>query len=148
MDWIAVSGRVVTLCHDLAIYFRKIQDIDLTVAVFVKEIDTFSAVVANVQNTVGQLGESGFINRCGREYWEAIGNSVCDVQDSLQMLELLVKSNKSDVRRSLLQRTKDTIIFDWNTLEIERRRMEIAICRHALMFSLNMVQVYVSLRQD
>lgn len=143
MEWIAITGKIISMCYELTLYFQKIQNVDSTFAVFAKEINDFSTVVRHIRSTVTELGVSGFIERSGRRHWEDIVNSLCDIQELLQNLNLLAKPERKVLfLPNLLRRTKDQIHLDWNAHDIDLLRREIASCRQMLMLSLNMVQVY------
>jgi len=148
VEVMAITGYLVTVCHALSKRFRNIRYVGSTIAVFAKEITEFSAVLKNVQNTVTQFGVSGFIERCGAEHWTAIAKSLYDVKESLQNLELLLLESESDSGGvpTFFRQAMQKLRLDWNALDIDLRRKEIALCRQVLMMSLNMVQVYVSLR--
>jgi len=149
IELVAITGHILNVCHDLARYFKKIRNVDSTIEIFLKEITDFSAVLDNIQTTVTQLGESGFIERCGKEHWEAIGNSVRDLDKSLQNLKLLtLQSNTGNGSLpSLFRQTNAQIRLDWKAFDIDLRQKEISICRQVLVISLSMVQVYVSLKR-
>lgn len=150
IEIVEITGHILKVCHELYRYFQKIENVDSTIAIFLKEITDFSAVLGNIQTTVTQLGESGFIERCGKEHWQAIGNSLRDIEDSLQNLKLLtLQSDRgpNGILQSLFWKTKDQIRLDSNAFDIDLRQKEISICRKVLMLSLNMVQMYVFLKR-
>jgi hypothetical protein len=148
IEWLATTSRVIAICVDLVQYVQKIRKVDATLAIFAKEIEDFSQVLGNIQETFMQLGVSGFIDRCGKRHWDAIANSLIDVEDSLQKLDALVKSDVDSGVPTFVRRTKEQLRLDWNAVNIENRRKEIVICRQMLMISLNMVQVYAPPDQD
>jgi len=147
MEWIAITGKIISICYDLTLYFQKIQNVDGMLHVFAKEINDFSGVVSNIQHTVTQLGVSGFIARTGKRHWDDIGNSLSDLKDLLENLDLLAQPNRQILLPTLLRRTRVQIHLDWNANDIDLLRRQITSCRQMLMLSLNMGTVYISLKQ-
>jgi hypothetical protein len=145
MELIAISGKIIDICYNLTLYFQKIQNVDSTLAVFGKEIKDFSAVLSNIQNTVTQLGESGFVARTGRRHWEDIGISLSDLKELLETLDRLALPERKTLLPTILRRTKDQIHLDWNAHNIDLLRRQISSCRQMLMISLSMVTVYLFL---
>jgi ankyrin repeat protein len=144
LELIRVSGSILTICSAVVQYIQKIGNADATLVVFAKEVDDFSVALANIRDTLQKLGVSEFIQRCGRQHWDAIGNSLRDIKESLQHLELGRPDPRVAMLPLVLRRTKNQMRLEsWNAVEIELRRKEVSICRQMMILSLNMVQVYI-----
>lgn len=140
---IGTSSQVIKICFDITTYFRKISNVDATIAVLLKEINDLSAVLSNIDQSVRDFGNARVAVPNGERHWEDLVLALSDCQETLETLFGFIKRHKTVTLRGFLGRAMDQVTLDWNSDDINLLQRQIASCRQTLEISLQMIVVYL-----